>query len=241
MVFCSNCGTRAEGRFCYACGSALHAADHGAAEEVAAPAVHAAVALIPSAVAPPPAGPAAWREETRRAWTWWRRGFIWLAVIVSLEVLIAMLGQAAAEERGGAEVAASLIGGFIGLAVVLGLQYAMARWLLGSFERGSSIARRVFQFGFVGLGLVRTLSAFALLGSVIGVMDLFAGLGQLAAWGYAAWLLQQIGHTSTPRQIVREDGTVVRMRTEVPSFVATLAILLIGLVQLGADLVREHH
>ena len=242
MVFCSNCGTRGEGRYCYRCGSALHA-DPGATPDAAGTGAPPAVVATPvTAVAVPhpaaSAAPDTWSGETRRAWTWWKRGFLWLTVIVTIELLVFVSGPGADGPRTGGEVVASTIGGLIGLGVVLGIQYALARWLLSSFERGSGIARRVFQIGFVGLGAVRTISAFAMFGSFLAFMDLVCGLGQLAAWGYAAWLLEKVSHESTPRSIVREDGTVVRMRTEVPSFVATLAILLLGVVQFGADLVR---
>jgi len=233
MVYCSNCGTHGEGRFCYACGSKLH-------EEVAVATTAPSPAAVPASVALPVAR-APWRDDTKRAWTWWLRGFVWIAAIVSIELIVMISSMPDAESRTPAETVAAWIGAFLGLGLVLAIQYGLARWLLGSFERGSGLARRVFQIGFVGLAAIRTFFGVLMLaGGLIPLLDTLAGIGQLAAWGYAAWLLQRVDHPHTPYRVVREDGTVVRMRTEIPSFVATVAILLLGVVQLGADLVRNH-
>ncbi|HEX3464146.1 MAG TPA: zinc ribbon domain-containing protein [Candidatus Elarobacter sp.] len=256
MVFCSNCGKHADGRFCYACGSPLHV-DNQPVASVAAQeplVIQPAFAAAPSgapvaaavadranpAVADRPVPPADWRAETKEAWRWWLRGFVWLTAIVSLEMIVMLSNAGAAAGWTPAEAIASWMGGFLGLGLVLLIQYALARWLLSSFERGSGVARRVYQIGFVALGLIRTVFGLVMLGSLIPLLDTLAGVGQLAAWGYSAWLLQRVNHKHTPHTVVREDGTVVRMRTEIPSFVATVAILVLGVVQLSADLLRSH-
>jgi len=120
---------------------------------------------------------------------------------------------------------------------VLLIYWGLAYWEIGGIKRGSNVARRIFQFGWIALAAVRFLIGAASLGaSPLAPYDMLAGLGQLAAWSYAAYLLQ---HVQLPERAGgSEQASVVRLKTEIPSFVVTVALLVLGMVQFAHELAR---
>jgi hypothetical protein len=124
-------------------------------------------------------------------------------------------------------------------ALGIALQIGLAWWLLMLAERSSPIARRAFRWVFGiwgGLLVFQSLIDMANRPGTDTTINLIGALAYVAGIAFAIRILAALKPALIRASQIRGAAPVhVTLKTEMPGFIATLLLLLIGLVQLAKD------
>jgi hypothetical protein len=208
--FCSQCGAHLSGPFCSNCGAHTD---------------------LP-ATTPAPVEPAVETSDLEHIQSLVHRAFLWfvwpfvIGRVLDLTAIFLMQ-----PDRANAVMA---IGYVIGASFNVGIAY----WLLYLAGKGSPLARRAYcviwgAWGAITFVLsvigIAAQPSFALAIDLVGVLVMVGGIYQ------SIRILRRI--KPVVRRVRAEGGvTTVSMRTEMPSFIATVLLLCLTVLQVGRDL-----
>ena len=214
--YCSKCGHHLHGPYCAHCGAAAVVSesllfDGARRPEVGSSTLRAAVDPAAHAI-------------VLKAFRAWLIGFVVYKLIDFM--LVSSSPQSGSE---------SMIGFYATIAV----QMALAWWLLWQAERGSPLARRAFSWVFgvwAAFIIFTTLLAMANTPSTAVTLDFVGAIAYCVGIFLAVQTLRDLKPALVRASLVRGEAPVtVTLRTEMPSFVATVLLLVLGIVQLAKD------